>query len=1224
VDLRALRRQAGDPTYRTLAAQAGFSVTTLAEAASGRGLPTLAVTRAYVRACGGDVGAWEQRWHGLAPARTSAVSEPAQDVDDEPAHTRSPYVGLGAFGPGDADRFFGRAESTAELHARVGEQRFVTVFGASGSGKSSLLRAGLVARWAGGGGRYVVMTPGERPLDNYRAALARPTGAETRPTADLLVVVDQFEEVFTVCHDEATRKQFIALLLEAAHRPDSRVRVVLGVRTDFYSHCVQDPGLARELRHGQFLVCPLTTEQLRAVITRPAMQAGAMVETALVTQIVADCTGQRGVLPLLSHALRETWQRRSGATLTLAGYQAVGGIVHAIAQTAEQVYTGLDEHEQRLARSLFLRLVALGDGTEDTKRRITTAELDLTDPRMAATVERLTDARLVTVDRDQLEITHEALIRHWPRLGEWLTEDRAGLRIHRQLTAATAVWDSLRQDPAALYRGVQLAIAQQWAQGRGVLLMGMERVFLAQSTRAEEQVRVLARKRTLRLRALVVLLSVLVVVTGSLSVVATTSRHAAVAAAEAFVRQHNQVEAQGLLDRAAAKVRSDPALAAQLSVAAYRLDPEPQARSGVLNYAAAIHAWTTGTPGSPLALSPDGRMLVTDTGTSLQLWTADARTHHARVVGSIPHPADSLPGDAEFSPDGSRLLVDFPQSGAGLWDTANPQHPVLLSRTFGDGIGEFGSDRYLMVDGSRDTVWDLADPRHPARVAVIPGSTAADYAAVSQDGRSVVDLTGGPNRLRLWDLSDRGRPRLAWETPVTGDPGQDLLALNGSLLAVATGTGAIQLWDIASVDRPTYLGSVRGRTSGIIDGLTLSPDGTELAASLVDAVDVWDISTPTSPALIASVAGHVDGGSQLMVAFSSDNTLVTSENPLATLNWWNLPELGLAGRTVNGVISPAFSPDGHTMATTEAPGTGAGWTQLWQVSEPASPIPLGTLTGTGVGQAAVFAPRGHLLATSAGTGVLWDDSDVRQPKQVATLSDLPLAFSPNGRMLAATGGVWDVTDPTQPHRLLEFTQSQIKGLVAFSPDSEVLAVAGWKRQGSSVVFWNLHNPARPRIVGSLPVSATHVAFLPGSQVLVTITFTGQVQLWDVTDPAAPRSIAGLTGQAASDQQLLVSPDGTMLAIAGANSTTQLWDVSNPERPAMLAVLTGATPEAFDPTGGTLAVLGTDGSVQLRDVDTTHVIAQICQSAPTLDRATWQLYAANVPYQPPCPPQPGRP
>jgi WD40 repeat protein len=207
---------------------------------------------------------------------------------------------------------------------------------------------------------------------------------------------------------------------------------------------------------------------------------------------------------------------------------------------------------------------------------------------------------------------------------------------------------------------------------------------------------------------------------------------------------------------------------------------------------------------------------------------------------------------------------------------------------------------------------------------------------------------------------------------------------------------------------------------------------------------------------------------------------------------------------------------------------------------------------------------------------------------------------------------------------LEFTQSQIKGLVAFSPDSEVLAVAGWKRQGSSVVFWNLHNPARPRIVGSLPVSATHVAFLPGSQVLVTITFTGQVQLWDVTDPAAPRSIAGLTGQAASDQQLLVSPDGTMLAIAGANSTTQLWDVSNPERPAMLAVLTGATPEAFDPTGGTLAVLGTDGSVQLRDVDTTHVIAQICQSAPTLDRATWQLYAANVPYQPPCPPQPGRP
>ncbi|HEX5116115.1 MAG TPA: hypothetical protein VFW65_13045, partial [Pseudonocardiaceae bacterium] len=910
-------------------------MTTLAAAASGRGLPTLAVTRAYVRACGGDVPAWERRWHGLAPARATAPGDRTGEAGSTTG--ASPYVGLAAFEPGDADRFFGRAEATAELFDRVAEQCCVVVFGASGSGKSSLLRAGLIARWAGTGGRFLVLTPGEHPLTTYETALAAadPSGAE------LLVVVDQFEEVFTVCADDAERTRFIAALLEAAHRADSRVRVVLGVRTDFYSHCAQDPGLARELQRGQFLVCPMTTEQLRAVITRPAVQAGAMVETSLVTQIVADCTGQPGVLPLLSHALRETWRRRSGATLTLAGYQAVGGIVHAVAQTAEQVFTGLDEYEQRLAKSLFLRLVALGDGTEDTKRRITTAELDLTDPRMATTLRRLTEARLVTADHDRLEITHEALIRHWPRLGGWLTEDRDGLRVHRQLTAATAVWDSLRQDPAALYRGVQLAMAQQWSKGRDVLLTGIEREFLARSTQAEDQARLLTRQRTRRLRTLVGMLSVLVLVAGSLAAVAITSRQAAVAAAAALTRQHDQVAAEGLLDRAAAEVQTDPALAAQLSLAAYRLFPEQRTRSGVLNYAAAIHEWNADAAGTPLALSPDGRLLVTDSGTGIRLWALAAGTHRAHVVGSVPHVADRAALDAEFSPDGRRLLIDFGAAGADLWNTADPTRPVPLRPTFDDGFGTFGSDRYLVTGGARDTVWDLTDPGHPTRLATLPGSTVDDTATVSQDGHTVVQLDGESTvHLRLWDISDRQRPRLVWQAAVPGDSGP--LVLRGSLLAVATDTATIQLWDIAHIAAPTYLGVVRGQAPGIV-GITLSPDGTELAAAMVGAVEVWDVSTPATPHLIAGLTGHL--GDWPLMAFRSDSTLVRSDNPLESgspsgdegtaVHWWQLPAPGLSGRTVDGAISPAFSPDGRTMATSST-----GGTQLWDVRQPASPVPL--------------------------------------------------------------------------------------------------------------------------------------------------------------------------------------------------------------------------------------------------------------------------------------------
>ncbi|HEX5114631.1 MAG TPA: hypothetical protein VFW65_05485, partial [Pseudonocardiaceae bacterium] len=261
-------------------------------------------------------------------------------------------------------------------------------------------------------------------------------------------------------------------------------------------------------------------------------------------------------------------------------------------------------------------------------------------------------------------------------------------------------------------------------------------------------------------------------------------------------------------------------------------------------------------------------------------------------------------------------------------------------------------------------------------------------------------------------------------------------------------------------------------------------------------------------------------------------------------------------------------------------------------------------------------------ATTAGRGMLWDDSDVQRPRPLGAVSDTPIVFSPNGRLLAGTSGVWDVADPVRPRLLLRFTGSQTNGLVAFSPHSDVLAVAGSGPEGSSVVLWNLRDPARPRIAGSLPVPASQLAFLPHSPILATITFSGSVRLWNVADPATPRAIAGLTGMQVTDQQLLVSPDGTTLAIAGTDSTTQLWNIADPTSPTLRAVLTDATPEAFDPTGQTLAVLATDGSVRLRDVAEKPVIAQICQSTPVIDPATWQRYAANVRYRPICPPRSG--
>ncbi|HWO62834.1 MAG TPA: helix-turn-helix domain-containing protein, partial [Umezawaea sp.] len=392
-DLRALRAAAGGPPYRELGRRAHYSSSALSDAAGGRRLPSLEITLAFVRACEGDEDTWRRRWHAVADELAVETRPAPPQQADGPV----PYVGLAAFGTEDVDRFAGREVVVDKLVARLSRQRFLALFGASGEGKSSVLRAGLLpafpAEWA------VVLTPGPDPVEELAVHLSRLTGRPAgllstdlaedpralhllarellldRPAdADLLVVVDQFEEVFTLCHDDA-RAAFIALLLTAAQAATSRVRVVLGLRSDFYPHCARHPDLAGALEDAQVLLGVMTVEEFRRAVTRPATAVGCTVESALVTQLVADAAGRTGALPLVSHALRETWHRRRGNTLTLAGYQAAGGIRSALARTAEQVYLGLPPARQDLTRQLLLRLTTPGDRTDDTKCRVPRAYL---------------------------------------------------------------------------------------------------------------------------------------------------------------------------------------------------------------------------------------------------------------------------------------------------------------------------------------------------------------------------------------------------------------------------------------------------------------------------------------------------------------------------------------------------------------------------------------------------------------------------------------------------------------------------------------------------------------------------------------------------------------------------------------------------------------------------------------------------------------------------------
>src|SRR5258706_1004362 len=391
--------------------------------------------------------------------------------EDAPTPGLAPYKGLLFFDESDSELFFGREVLTSRLADRAtglmmdASMRFLAVVGASGSGKSSLVRAGLAVTLKHMSWDVHVFTPGTNPFKalEMQFELNQPKAESKR----VLILVDQFEETFTLCRSETERVAFIEKLLEIAQDTSIKTVIVITLRADFYSHCAQYPLLRQAVAAEQEYIGQMTTEELRCAIEEPAKIGGWEFERGLVdillNDIGANGLGQPepGALPLLSHALLATWERRRRQTFTLDGYHASGGVHSAIAETAESVFTDqLNQKQQELAHDVFLRLTELGEGTEDTRRRASLNELVRQTEEAAqvrAVLNTLAEARLITLNEDSAEVAHEALIREWQRLHEWLTQDREGLHLHRHLTESTREWETMGKEPSELYRGARLA-----------------------------------------------------------------------------------------------------------------------------------------------------------------------------------------------------------------------------------------------------------------------------------------------------------------------------------------------------------------------------------------------------------------------------------------------------------------------------------------------------------------------------------------------------------------------------------------------------------------------------------------------------------------------------------------------------------------------------------------------------------------------------------------------
>jgi energy-coupling factor transporter ATP-binding protein EcfA2 len=502
--LRELRANAGGPTYRAMAARAAFSASSLAHAASGRALPSLSLTLAYAEACGGDREEWESRW---AAASQELARTPRDDDGADP-----PYRGLESFEPSDRELFFGRDDLVERVVDLMGRRRFVALVGASGSGKSSLLRAGILPALRerpAGAPRLAavrVMTPGGRPTNEQAAVL---TAVPTAGTGEVLLVVDQFEEVFARCPE---RQRFLDLLLTALDE-DSRLRVVIAVRADFLGRCAEHPRLAAALRDATVVVGAMSAAELREAVVKPAAGAGLIVERSLTARIVEEAVREPGGLPLMSHALLETWRRRRGRALTEEMYDAAGGIHGAVARTAEDFFRRLTPAQAGTARRILLRLITPGEGTEDTRRPTDRAELDAASPETAAVLEQLVRARLLTLDGRRVDLAHEALISAWPRYRAWIDQERGRLRLHRRLTDAARTWVEHDHDPDTLYRGRRLAAAADAFAGEArQALSSREAAFLDAGGAARDHESREAARTARRLRHLTIALSVVLVI----------------------------------------------------------------------------------------------------------------------------------------------------------------------------------------------------------------------------------------------------------------------------------------------------------------------------------------------------------------------------------------------------------------------------------------------------------------------------------------------------------------------------------------------------------------------------------------------------------------------------------------------------------------------------------------------------------------------------------------
>lgn len=1245
------QRTAAGLSIRAVVARSGARHGTVTGWFAGNHVPTAPLRPeldAVLLACGVAEPGERARWWAAVERVRRSGSRRAADT--------TPYKGLAPFGPEDVEIFHGRGTTTTVVAAEALEALadgtgLVLVVGPSGVGKSSLLRAGVVPALTVPGrplsGRsVVVVTPGRRPAASLAAALEGAAGP-------VLLVVDQLEELFTQGADPLEVAAFGDLL--AAARDDGGL-VLLGLRSDFFAAAAREPVLLGALRAHQVVLGPMDPAGLREAITAPAARAGRAVEPELVEQLLADLDPRDGragtdpgALPLLSHALLTTFAASPADRLTLAAYRATGSLQGAVAQSAEQVHDGLDPDQRAAARRLFLRLVAV-DGPQVARRTATPAELEDEGGAAQEVVRRMAERRLLTLGDDTVEVTHEALLEHWPRLRGWVEGYRDDAATHRRLTDAAALWVGAERAPEYLLRGPRGEQLAEWAADpeHAGYLNAAERDLLAASAAqraAEDEVGRRRGRRQVRLTAAAVVFGVLALVlalVAGLAVVrADREQAAAESSRDAAVAVQLAVQAGTLRDR-------DPSLSAQLALAAYRTDPSAAARSALLDTTAqVVPSRLTGAEGSmAMAPSPDGAVLaVVRADGSLELVALDPVTAAPTRLAELADAGTGSPVlyDAAIDPTGRLLAV---AGGTGLvrvLDISDPRAPRQL------GPGLRGADdvvRHLAwAPGGGQLAAASADGQvHRWQVGADGTGTALpsvletgplQTAAFSPDGGVLV--TGASDgTAKLWDVADPAAPPTLLATVPTSSDTNFVLALavspDGRTLAVGAKDKVVRTVDVSDPRAPVVAQRQLTGMGSYVNAVDFSADGRQLVGAGSDnRTLVWDLA---SGAVTTTLTGPgVTTGASFL---AGDATVVTATVDGA-VRVWPLASGPLRGAR-DTVFYTDFSADGRVLAV--GPNTGDQRVMLWELGDEGGPRRLGVdllpPPGQRLDSSPSISPDASVVASGTATGsvVLWDVRDPSAPTVLGSPLETGLGLvqntdiSADGRTLVAAvdPGVvllWDVTDPARPVRTARLDVGSVVLDVEVSPDGRTLAASSG---ANTVRLWDLTGSA-PRELPALTGftnTTTSLSFSPDSTRLAASSYDRSVLVWDVADPAAARRLARMTGPVSTVVGTTYAPDGRQVAVASQDGAVWVFDVAADGTWSTVATLTaggGRTVTAlFRPVGRQLVAFGAEASRAGRvwDVDPAAAAARVCAAVgDPITEEEWRTYAVGVPYAPPC-------